>query len=275
MLAGVSAMALLLGLLLMPVALAQDRGRAVRLFRLIVIATLRRVFEYGFALAAFVALSPMFLMISLLVKLTTPGTIFVREHGVSRSGKPVTLYKFRTRTPYGYGYSPRGFYMTSDQNPRFTWFGRILHKSSLHLLPRLLNVLTGDLYLIGVSPLDRDLLVSNFSKDLTRREHDLVGEWYKVSTGETFFKVIDDCMPVGLVTHSDLNAYQLKPWQAKVTKSLDTRPRLKHEVDYFLYATFPSVRLFILLIGKFVIRLLIAINLVKLEEIGPKAPTSD
>jgi len=157
--------------------------------------------------------------------------------------------------------------MTSQKNPRFTRFGRFLYKSSLHLLPRLLNVLTGDLYLIGVTPINRSMLVSTFSKELLRREHDLVGDYYKVSKGKTFLKIIDYCMPAGVVTYADLNAYQLRPWQAKVVKTLDLRLGLKQEADYFIHSKFPSLKLFVLFFGKFLIRLLSAFNLVQVEEI--------
>jgi hypothetical protein len=250
----------------MPAVLAQDRGKAFRILKLITVVTLRRVIEYGFVLGLFIALSPVFLVISVLVKLTTYGSVFVRRHSLSHGGRSLTLYSFRTRIPL-YDYTGKAFFMSSENDSRYTWFGKILHKSSLHLLPRLWNVLNGDLNFIGVTPLYTDLVVNNFSKELLKKERNLVADLYDVSEGEIFYKLMDYCIPVGLVTYADLNAYKVIPWRAKVIKSRDMRPRLIKEADYFLFTTFPSTKLFVILIGKFIFRLLSAINLVTLEEI--------
>lgn len=254
-------------LLLMPAILASNPSRAFRLLKLITVGILRRVLEYSLALIVFVSTFPLFIIISVLVKLSTHATIFERHSGLSRAGKPITLYSFRTKIPYWYKYSHQGFFMTSEKSPRFTRFGRALHKSSLHLLPRLFNVLNGDLYLFGVTPFNRDLMVHSFSKELLEKERTLVTNLYDVPENKAFNKILDYSIPVGVVTYADLNAYQVKFWRPKIIKSLDMRPLLLEEAHYFLFARLPSLRLFIILIGKFIVRFLSAFNLVKMEEV--------
>jgi len=251
-------------LLLVPILLSTR----FRISRLILIGKLRWFFEYFVALTILVLSLPLIIIIALLVKLTTYGTLFVREHGYTHSGKPITLYSFRTKVPI-YAYSIRVFLMSSEQDSRFTWFGRILHRSSLHLLPRLWNVLTGDLHLIGMTPLDSNWMESRFFKNLLASEYALVSEFYDVYEGELFRKVVDYCFPVGLITYADLQAYKVILRQVKVIKSLDQRPRLLKEANYFLNTNLPSIRLFITLIGKFFFRLLTAMYIIKFEEVMP------
>ena len=258
---------LFLTLALTPSLLAYDRRRALRMLKLISIGTVRRTVEYIFVFTVLILLFPLFILISIFVKLSTPGTILVRQPGLSRSGKPVMLYSFRTKVPWRYKYSIGRFFMSSEQDWRFTRFGRFLHKSSLHLLPRLFNVLNGDVHLFGVSPLNTQLLATDFSSELLRKEHELVVRMYDASEGETFFNIIDYCIPTGVINYADLYAYELKPFRRTVVKLLDMRPRLTLEAEYFLYKTLPSLRLSILLIGKLFIRLLTAIKVLRLEEV--------
>ncbi len=253
---------LLLCLLLFPVILSPK----FRIPRLLFMSTLRWFVEYLTALAILLVSLPLFLVIALLVKLTTRGSLFVYEPGCRHSGKPITLYSFRTKVPI-YKYKTRVFIMTSESDDRFSWFGRILHKSSLHLLPRLYNVLTGDIHLIGLTPLEVYWKESRFARNIVETEYELVGKLYNVYEGELFRKIVDYRFPVGLITYADLQAYRVLPWEGKVIKTLDQRPSLRKEISYFLDAKLPSIRLFIILIGKFVFRLLSAANLVTLEEV--------
>jgi lipopolysaccharide/colanic/teichoic acid biosynthesis glycosyltransferase len=107
---------------------------------------------------------PLQLLIGLLIKLTSPGPTIFCQTRVGRDGKLFTFYKFRTmwvdareRFPHMYDYrftSNQIATMTfkSEDDPRHTPFGRWLRKSSLDELPNLINVIRGDISLIGPRP---------------------------------------------------------------------------------------------------------------------------
>jgi hypothetical protein len=259
-------MSLFMILLLITAMLAPNRRRALKLLKLLAVAKTRRVLECVIAFVTLVVFLPLMVLIAVLVKLTSRGPILKRRPSSSHSGRSITLYSFRTKIPI-YDYSIGSFYMSSEKDWRFTPFGRFLDRSSLDLLPRLINVLNGDLHLVGLTPLNTELLLTKFSKELLETEYDLVGRLYDVTDGETFPKMIDYCIPTGVITYSDLNAYQLKPSRRTVVKLLDKRPRLRKEAHYFLSTAFPSLRLLIMVFGKVVLRLLITVNLLRLEEV--------
>lgn len=76
-------------------------------------------------------------------------SIIYKASRVGRYGKLFTLYKFRTMVE---GADKIGGSSTSDNDPRITWWGKILRKTKLDELPQLINVLHGDMGLIGWRP---------------------------------------------------------------------------------------------------------------------------
>jgi len=82
------------------------------------------------------------IIIALLQKICNPGPIFYRSKRLSRFSKPIRLYKFRTL----------GAHKVAD-DPRITWFGKFLRNTSLDEFPQFINVLLGDLSLVGPRPI--------------------------------------------------------------------------------------------------------------------------
>ena len=95
-------------------------------------------------------LTPLMLLIALLIKLDSPGPVFFRQvrHGFNR--ELINIYKFRTM--YHDQRDENAEMLTSKNDPRVTRVGQILRRTSLDELPQLLNVLKGDLSLIGPRP---------------------------------------------------------------------------------------------------------------------------
>lgn len=93
--------------------------------------------------------SPIFLLLSLLIKLGSRGPVLFCQERVGRHGRPFRMYKFRTMYVDApcYEYSPR-----ASSDSRITRFGRFLRRTSLDELPQLLNVLRGQMSLVGPRP---------------------------------------------------------------------------------------------------------------------------
>jgi sugar transferase EpsL len=112
--------------------------------------TMKRVIDVLAACVALAILSPLMALIALAVRWSSPGPAVFRQNRVGKNGKVFTFYKFRTmRTDADpYGFSPK-----DDSDPRVTKVGKILRKYSLDELPQLMNVLKGQMTLVGPRPL--------------------------------------------------------------------------------------------------------------------------
>jgi exopolysaccharide biosynthesis polyprenyl glycosylphosphotransferase len=111
--------------------------------------TAKRLFDLLAALSLIVVLAPVWLLIALLVRLDSPGPILFRQQRVGRKGTLFNLFKFRSM----YVDAPRYAFSPKDSvDPRITRIGRILRRSSLDELPQLLNVVKGEMSLVGPRP---------------------------------------------------------------------------------------------------------------------------
>jgi Undecaprenyl-phosphate glucose phosphotransferase len=125
----------------------------------------KRALDTVGAAALLVVLSPLLLTIAAAVKLTSPGPAIFRQRRASLGGQTFQMLKFRTmRSDLDDADQPR---WTTRDDPRVTRLGRLLRKTSLDELPQLLNVLTGDMSLVGPRP-ERPELVDRFSKEVPR-----------------------------------------------------------------------------------------------------------
>ena len=97
-----------------------------------------------------IAVSPVFLIIALGIKLTSKGPIFFIQDRVGKDGKDFKIYKFRTMVQNA-EHIGSGIY-TEENDPRITKIGRFLRKTSLDELPQLINILKGDMSIIGPRP---------------------------------------------------------------------------------------------------------------------------
>ena len=121
---------------------------------------IKRVFDAIAASLTLLALAPLMLLIAVLVRLTSPGPVLFRSPRVGRGGRYFTFLKFRSMRVGGIGREElkkanghRGHLFKVRNDPRITPLGRLLRKYSLDELPQLLNVLRGDMSLVGPRPL--------------------------------------------------------------------------------------------------------------------------
>ena len=102
------------------------------------------------SLLALICLSPVYLIVALAVKLSSPGPVLFRQKRVGRGGQLFTIYKFRTmRTD-----TPRdtATHLLQDPSRYITRVGAFLRRSSLDELPQFFNVLKGDMSIVGPRP---------------------------------------------------------------------------------------------------------------------------
>jgi lipopolysaccharide/colanic/teichoic acid biosynthesis glycosyltransferase len=109
---------------------------------------MKRVFDVVAATAGLAALSPLLAATAALVKLSSDGPILFRQQRVGRHGRLFNLIKFRSMRT-GNGTEPL---VTAGSDPRVTTIGRALRRTKLDELPQLVNVLRGDLSLVGPRP---------------------------------------------------------------------------------------------------------------------------
>ena len=92
---------------------------------------------------------PLLLAVGLAIRLDSPGPIFYCQERVGFGGKAFIMFKFRSMI---IGASDKGSYQTAPNDPRITRVGRFLRRNSLDELPQLMNVLLGDMSLVGPRP---------------------------------------------------------------------------------------------------------------------------
>ena len=124
---------------------------------------IRRVFKRVFDIVAsaglLVVLSPLFLVVALLVKLTSRGPVFYKQERVGLDARKFTIIKFRTMVCDAEACS--GPVMSCPDDPRMTRIGRFLRKYSVDEFPQLVNVLRGHMSLVGPRP-ERPSFVKDF-----------------------------------------------------------------------------------------------------------------
>jgi lipopolysaccharide/colanic/teichoic acid biosynthesis glycosyltransferase len=110
-----------------------------------------RAFDFFSSLLILLIFSPLFPIIALLIKLDSPGEVFYRARRAGKHGKIFRLYKFRSMTT---GAAEDGPGITAKADPRVTRTGRWLRRYKLDELPQLINVLRGEMSLVGPRPED-------------------------------------------------------------------------------------------------------------------------
>ena len=128
-------------------------------------ALLKRAFDMCFSVGVLLLAAPFFGIIALIIRLTSPGPVFFRQERVGLNGKPFLMYKFRTMREGPSSESDTKW--TTADDPRRTAFGSLLRKTSLDELPQFLNVLRGEMSVVGPRP-ERPHFVHKFLQDVAR-----------------------------------------------------------------------------------------------------------
>ena len=128
---------------------------------------IKRVIDVILASVALILLSPLFAIIAIAIKIDSKGPVFFAHKRIGKNGKIIKLYKFRSMvinaeeliksfTPEQMREYKENYKLTND--PRITKVGKFLRKTSLDELPQLINIINGDLSIIGPRPVVTDEL---------------------------------------------------------------------------------------------------------------------
>lgn len=110
---------------------------------------MKRLFDASIASLGLAVLAPLFAVVAVAIKLTSTGPVFFRQERMGKDFRPFRIYKFRTMVVN----APQlGGQITAGNDPRVTAVGHILRKTKLDELPQLINVVQGDMSLVGPRP---------------------------------------------------------------------------------------------------------------------------
>jgi exopolysaccharide biosynthesis polyprenyl glycosylphosphotransferase len=120
----------------------------------------KTIFDFAFALGALLVIAPVLLAAAIAVKLTSAGPVFYRSERIGVDGKPFQMIKFRSMHEDAdkhlaelidrHGGNPLFFKLQND--PRVTFVGRLMRKFSIDELPQFINVLKGEMSVVGPRP---------------------------------------------------------------------------------------------------------------------------
>jgi exopolysaccharide biosynthesis polyprenyl glycosylphosphotransferase len=125
---------------------------------------IKRAFDVSLSLTGLIVLAPALALIAVLIKLDSKGPVFFKQPRMGKDDKPFEIFKFRTmvdgadsqRAALAARNEAGGGLFKIDDDPRITRFGKFLRRTSLDELPQLINVIRGEMSLVGPRPLVLD-----------------------------------------------------------------------------------------------------------------------
>ena len=121
----------------------QSAARSVQL-------AMKRIVDFTVAMVGLIVLSPLLLIIAVAIRLDSPGPVFFRQRRLGKDGSTFRIFKFRTMVDRALQIGTGMVALPDD--PRYTRVGRLLRSTSLDELPQVINVVKGDMSLIGPRP---------------------------------------------------------------------------------------------------------------------------
>ena len=125
--------------------------------------TAKRSLDVLLAMLALAITAPLFVLLPLLIKLSSPGPVFYRQHRLGRHGRPFRILKFRSMRHDAE--RPGRAMWAQEEDPRVTPIGRFMRQYRLDELPQLLNVLRGEMSMVGPRP-ERPEFIKRLSRQI-------------------------------------------------------------------------------------------------------------
>ncbi len=166
---------------------------------------LKRAVDVIFAGFLLVAFSPLWAAMALIIKLTSRGPVLYRQDRVGQDGRTFELLKFRSMRQDAEAETGPVFAQANDE--RVTLFGRFLRRTSLDEIPQLLNVLRGDMSVVGPRP-ERPYFVEKFASDVPRYV-----ERHKVKSGMTGWAQVNGLRGnTSIARRVEYDLYYIESW---------------------------------------------------------------
>lgn len=124
--------------------------------------TQKRIFDIVISIAILIIVFPLMLIIAILIKITSKGEIIYKQKRITKNGKEFIMYKFRTMIKDAE--KETGPILAKVNDSRITKIGKILRKTRMDELPQFLNVIKGDMSIVGPRP-ERKEILQNIEKD--------------------------------------------------------------------------------------------------------------
>jgi lipopolysaccharide/colanic/teichoic acid biosynthesis glycosyltransferase len=110
---------------------------------------MKRLFDIISSLVGLIFISPIFLVVPILIKFDSKGPVFFKQWRIGKGGRPFKIYKFRTMVQDA---EKVGSLITAGNDQRITGIGKLLRRYEIDELPTLINVLKGDMSIVGPRP---------------------------------------------------------------------------------------------------------------------------
>jgi lipopolysaccharide/colanic/teichoic acid biosynthesis glycosyltransferase len=180
----------------------------------------KRLMDIAGSLMMLITLTPLMLAIGIVIRLTSPGPIIYAQRRIGKGGHPFTMYKFRSmdreahdlRYLHAHRNRPTtGPVFKVPDDPRVTRVGRVIRRLSLDELPQLLNVLRGDMSLVGPRPAlpEEYALCDDFVRQRTQVKPGLTCTWQ-----------ISGRSDVDFLRWVDMDLQYIQEWSLRVDLSL-------------------------------------------------------
>ncbi|MBA2423200.1 MAG: sugar transferase [Chitinophagales bacterium] len=127
----------------------------------------KRIIDVVVSLLVLIVLWPLFLFVAIKVKLSSPGPVVYSQERIGLHGKPFSIYKFRSMYV---GAETNGPQLSSNEDPRITAWGKVMRKWRLDELPQFLNVLKGEMSIVGPRP-ERKYYIEKIIEQTTDYKH--------------------------------------------------------------------------------------------------------
>jgi exopolysaccharide biosynthesis polyprenyl glycosylphosphotransferase len=168
-------------------------------------AIVKRAIDILISAALLVLVSPILLIVAILIKITMPGPVLFKQERIGFQRRPFVIYKFRSMIPDAEAQS--GPTVASPGDTRATPFGRFLRRTSIDELPQLINVLRGDLSLVGPRP-QPTFFDERYSSEIPRYL-----ERQQVRPGLTGWAEVNDLRGAAPITDRTLyDVYYIENW---------------------------------------------------------------
>jgi exopolysaccharide biosynthesis polyprenyl glycosylphosphotransferase len=170
---------------------------------------MKRGFDLVGATILFIASAPLWSAVAVAIKLTSKGPVLFRQRRVTKGGREFNMLKFRTMTLDGdallraRGLDPTAPFFKVEDDPRLTWIGRFMRSTSLDELPQLLNIIRGEMSLVGPRPLPIEQVSANLG---------LLAPRHEVAAGLTGWWQINGRNTVGAEEAVRLDLFYIENW---------------------------------------------------------------